>query len=124
MPQFFQKRLAELNNEHEKLIRRKNEKICQSNGVFHRYEFPILTAAHTPLTWRYDLNPFTNPFLLGAVVVTTILQLMLVYVPPLRAFFDTYYLDPIELAICFGFSALMFVWIELEKLFIGWRSSK
>ena len=64
MPQFFQKRLAELNNEHEKLIRRKNEKICQSNGVFHRYEFPILTAAHTPLTWRYDLNPFTNPFLM------------------------------------------------------------
>jgi len=52
---------------------------------------------------------FSNPYLLGAVVVTTILQLMLVHVPPLRAFFDTYYLEPIELAICFGFSALMFV---------------
>lgn len=71
-----------------------------------------------------QLNPFSNPYLLGAVVVTTILQLLLVYVPPLRAFFDTYYLDPIELAICFGFSALMFVWVEMEKLFIRRRSSR
>lgn len=64
MAQFFQKRLAELNDEHEKLLKRRNEKVHQSNGVFHRYEFPILTAAHTPLAWRYDLNPFTNPFLM------------------------------------------------------------
>jgi len=65
-----------------------------------------------------ELNPFSNPYLLGAVVVTTILQLLLVYVPPLQSFFGTYYLSPMELAICFGFSALMFVWIEGEKLFI------
>jgi Ca2+-transporting ATPase len=54
---------------------------------------------------------------LGAVVVTTILQLMLVYVPPLREFFGTHWLPPTELAICIGFSALMFVWIEAEKIF-------
>lgn len=71
-----------------------------------------------------QLNPLSNPYLLGAVVLTTLLQLMLVYVPPLRAFFETYYLDPIELAICFGFSALMFVWVEMEKLFIRWRSPR
>lgn len=65
-----------------------------------------------------ELNPFTNVYLLAAVVVTTILQLLLVYVPPLQAFFNTYWLSPFELAICFGFSALMFVWVELEKLFI------
>ena len=71
-----------------------------------------------------QLNPFSNPYLLAAVVVTTILQLMLVYVPFLRAFFDTYFLNLTELAICFGFSALMFVWIELEKLFIGKRQRR
>jgi Ca2+-transporting ATPase len=64
-----------------------------------------------------EMNPFSNPFVLGAVVVTTILQLMLVYVPPLREFFGTHWLPPTELAICIGFSALMFVWIEAEKIF-------
>jgi Ca2+-transporting ATPase len=67
-----------------------------------------------------ELNPFSNPYLLSAVTVTTVLQLMLIYVLPLRNFFGTHWLSPIELPICFGFSALMFVWIELEKLFIRW----
>ncbi len=64
-----------------------------------------------------EINPFSNPYLLAAVVLTTILQLMLVYVPPLRAFFGTHVLSLPELGICLGFSALMFVWVELEKLF-------
>lgn len=65
-----------------------------------------------------ELNPFSNPYLLAAVSVTTVLQLLLIYIEPLRNFFGTHWLSPMELAICFGFSALMFVWIELEKLFI------
>ena len=76
----------------------------------------IAIRSNTQLT--IELNPFSNPFLLGAVSVTTFLQLLLVYVPPLQQFFGTYYLSPLELAICFGFSALMFVWIEGEKLFV------
>ncbi len=76
----------------------------------------IAIRSNTQLTM--EVNPFSNPFLLGAVVITTILQLLLVYVPPLQQFFGTYYLSPFELAICFGFSALMFVWIEGEKLFV------
>jgi P-type Ca2+ transporter type 2C len=65
-----------------------------------------------------EMNPFSNIFVLAAVVVTTILQLMLVYVPPLRDFFGTHYLTLQELGICIGFSALMFVWIEGEKIFL------
>jgi len=76
----------------------------------------IAIRSNTQLTM--ELNPFSNPFLLGAVVVTTFLQLLLVYVPPLQQFFGTYYLSAFELAVCFGFSALMFVWIEGEKLFV------
>ncbi len=64
-----------------------------------------------------QINPFSNPYLLAAVVLTSILQLMLVYVPPLRAFFGTQIISLPELGICLGFSALMFVWVELEKLF-------
>ncbi|MBD2531467.1 cation-translocating P-type ATPase [Nostoc flagelliforme FACHB-838] len=65
-----------------------------------------------------EMNPFSNIFVLAAVVVTTILQLMLVYVPPLRDFFGTHYLNMQELGVCIGFSALMFVWIEAEKIFL------
>jgi Ca2+-transporting ATPase len=71
-----------------------------------------------------ELNPFSNPYLLGAVTLTTILQLLLIYVPPLQDFFETHWLSPLELSICIGFSALMFVWIELEKLFLRWHSAR
>jgi Predicted glycosylase len=59
----FLKRLAQLEEEHELLLRQPNEKAAQSNGIFHRYKNPVLTAAHTPLFWRYDLNAKTNPHL-------------------------------------------------------------
>ena len=67
-----------------------------------------------------ELNPFSNPFLLWAVGITTLLQLMLIYVPPLRSFFSMHLLSGTELAICVGASLLMFVWVELEKLFVRW----
>jgi Ca2+-transporting ATPase len=82
----------------------------------------IAIRSNTRLT--IEMNPFSNPYVLGAVVVTTILQLMLVYVPPLRDFFGTHLLSPTELGICFGFSALMFVWIEMEKLFLRLMGKK
>lgn len=63
-----------------------------------------------------EMNPLTNPYLWGAVIVTTILQLCLVYFEPLRNFFGTDWLSPQQLLVCFGFSSLMFVWVELEKL--------
>jgi P-type Ca2+ transporter type 2C len=71
-----------------------------------------------------QLNPFSNPYLLGSVVVTSLLQLLLIYVAPLRSFFGTHYLTLEELGVCVGASALMFVWIELEKVFINWRLAK
>lgn len=67
-----------------------------------------------------ELNPFSNPFLLIAVTLTSLLQLMLIYVPPLREFFGTHFLSLPELGICLGVSMLMFVWVELEKLFYRW----
>lgn len=63
-----------------------------------------------------EMNPRTNLYLWGAVVVTTILQLMLIYVAPLREFFNTELLTLRQLLICLGFSSLMFVWVEMEKI--------
>lgn len=59
----FEKRVSALRSAHEELIGRTNP-TAGSNGVWTRYAHPILTAAHTPLFWRYDLNPATNPHLL------------------------------------------------------------
>ncbi len=60
----FQKRLSLLKDQHERLILRENPKVEPGNGIYSRYQFPALTAAHTPLFWRYDLNPESNPFLM------------------------------------------------------------
>lgn len=60
----YDNRLRILTEEFESLISRENEKILPGNGVFERYKYPILTADHPPLEWRYDFNPETNPYLM------------------------------------------------------------
>jgi P-type Ca2+ transporter type 2C len=71
-----------------------------------------------------ELNPLSNPYLLVSIVVTSVLQLLLIYVPVIRDFFGTHYLTFQELMVCVGFSALVFIWIEAEKLFIRWRKGQ
>ncbi len=51
------------NKKYEELINRKNSKDESFyNGIYDRYTYPVLTREHIPLTWRFDLNPETNPF--------------------------------------------------------------
>jgi len=57
----FQSRKALIQAQHDALITRPNTPI-EGNGIYCRYENPIITAAHAPLIWRYDFNPATNPF--------------------------------------------------------------
>jgi 4-O-beta-D-mannosyl-D-glucose phosphorylase len=65
MKNLFSKRLEKLNTRYKELIRRPNELAGPvGNGIFDRYKHPVLTAAHTPLYWRYDLNEKRNPFLM------------------------------------------------------------
>jgi len=63
-----------------------------------------------------ELPFFSNPYLLISLISTTILQLGLVYIPVFRDFFGTQFLAGPELLICFGCSALIFIWVEAEKL--------
>lgn len=46
---------------YEKLINRKNVKSDFYNGIFDRYEYPVLTRDHIPVFWKYDLDELTNP---------------------------------------------------------------
>jgi len=60
----FKKRLADLTEAYNNLVNRENTKIPESNGIYDRFKYPILTADHIPLAWRYDLNQKDNPFLM------------------------------------------------------------
>jgi 4-O-beta-D-mannosyl-D-glucose phosphorylase len=59
----FEKRLKQLEDSYRQLVTKPNKKQELGNGIFDRYQHPVLTAAHAPVFWRYDLNPQTNPFL-------------------------------------------------------------
>mgnify|MGYP000408926757 CR=1 FL=1 len=63
----FNDKVAKLLAGHEALLMRKNEPVEEGNGVITRYRYPVLTAAHTPVFWRYDLNEETNPFLMERI---------------------------------------------------------
>ncbi len=60
-------RLTAIKNNYEQLIHQKNSEAVIGNGIYSRYENPILTAAHVPYFWKYDLNPETNPFLMERI---------------------------------------------------------
>ena len=64
MEEYFQNRLKHLIKTHKELLLKKNVEKISVNGVYNRFEDPVLTPQHTPLEWRFDLDPVSNPFLL------------------------------------------------------------
>lgn len=63
----YTQKIAELYRLHEELITRTNIPQETSNGIFTRYKYPVLTAAHTPVFWRYDLDENSNPYLMERI---------------------------------------------------------
>ncbi|WP_106831344.1 glycoside hydrolase family 130 protein [Parabacteroides pacaensis] len=66
MNNFFDK-MNRLFQEQEVLLTRKNVPLPSTNGIYRRYQYPVLTAEHTPLFWRYDFNKETNPYLMERI---------------------------------------------------------
>ena len=60
----FQDQLTALRERQDALLSRPNRPAADYNGLYQRWENPVVTAAHVPLHWRFDLNPATNPLLL------------------------------------------------------------
>ncbi|MFA8433044.1 MAG: glycosidase [Marinifilaceae bacterium] len=67
----FDKQLEKLFIEHEELVTKPNPQLKKSNGIYNRYEFPILTHEHAPIFWRYDLDKDSNPHLMERLGVNT-----------------------------------------------------
>ena len=69
----YYERLAWLQTAHQRLIERPNAPI-EGNGVYERYENPVLTAEHAPLEWRYDFNKERNPYLMERFGIHAVLN--------------------------------------------------
>jgi len=59
----FKKRTQSAFAQQEKILKRRNPKVAAGNGIYERYTYPVLTAEHAPLIWRYDFDQKTNPYL-------------------------------------------------------------
>ncbi|HAY3539450.1 glycosidase [Elizabethkingia anophelis] len=64
MSLYFKARKIALIEAYKRLIYKKNTKQNLGNGIYDRYQNPVLTAEHTPVFWKYDLNEKTNPYLM------------------------------------------------------------
>ena len=70
----FEKKVAALRAHHEELLSRKNEPMEWGNGIYEKYKFPIVTAEHTPLEWRYDFSEKDNPYLMQRIMCNAALN--------------------------------------------------
>ena len=67
-------RLEELRKEYEALISRRNKKYDRNNGIYSRYYYPVLTADHTPLIWKYDFDEKRNPFMEERIGINAVMN--------------------------------------------------
>ncbi len=70
----FNARVEAEKAKYEALITRKNEKTEDYNGIYDRYKYPVLTAAHAPLIWKYDFNYETNPYFMERLGINAALN--------------------------------------------------
>lgn len=72
MKNSFKKRLRKLEKKYSEKILLKNKVKESSNGIYQRYQNPVLTADHIPLNWRYDLNEKFNPHLIERIGINAV----------------------------------------------------
>lgn len=61
-------------NKYEQLIKKENKKSEFYNGIFDRYENPVLTRNHAPLIWKYDLDAERNPFFMERLGINAVMN--------------------------------------------------
>ncbi len=70
----FNEKVIALRQHHEELLTRKNEPMPWGNGIYEKYKYPILTAEHTPLEWKYDFSEKDNPYLMQRIITNAVLN--------------------------------------------------
>jgi len=59
----YDKRLDQLKNDYQEIISKSNAIVSSNNGVYSRWQRPIITTAHIPYFWKYNLDKAANPLL-------------------------------------------------------------
>ncbi len=70
----FEENKAKVMKRYEEIINRKNVKSDFYNGIYDRYEYPVLTRDHIPLFWKFDMNPETNPCFMERLGVNAVMN--------------------------------------------------
>lgn len=68
----FKKKVQALFAQHERLLKRRNARVPTGNGIYDRYRYPVLTAEHAPLIWRYDFDDRCNPNLQERMAINAV----------------------------------------------------
>lgn len=69
----FEYRKTLVEAQYESLLKRKNIRI-EGNGIFERYQYPVVTAETIPPYWKYDYNRETNPYFMERIGVNATLN--------------------------------------------------
>ena len=70
----FKERVKATREKHEALLSRPNIPAEDGNGIYEKYQYPIITAEHTPLEWRYDFNEKDNPHFMQRIMMNAALN--------------------------------------------------
>lgn len=79
MASVFEENKKKVIADYEALITRKNKVSARYNGIYDRYENPVLTADHIPYYWKYDLDPDKNPYFMERLGINAVLNSGAVY---------------------------------------------
>ena len=74
LPMTYKEKISVLRAHHEELLSKPNKIVEWGNGIYDRYENPIITADHTPLEWRYDFCEKDNPYLMQRIMMNATLN--------------------------------------------------
>lgn len=77
--EYFDKRVEEVTLNHNSVISRKNTKKFSVNGIFSRYEYPVLMREDIPLNWRFDYSYERNPLFLERIGVNSVMNSGAIY---------------------------------------------
>ncbi len=104
--------------------------VFQANGTWQTMIFTTLTLCQMQLAFSVRSNRdsifhyglFSNKPMFYTIIITVALQILLIYLKPMQAIFNTKSLKMSELLICFGLSFTVFIFVEIEKIFLRARN--
>jgi 4-O-beta-D-mannosyl-D-glucose phosphorylase len=68
----FKDRYNKVMERYNEAITKKNKALFSENGIYEKYEDPVLTNRSIPPFWRFDLNPDTNPYFMERLGVNCV----------------------------------------------------